>query len=176
MELIIPLFVADAGLAAAPRFTTVPVLPSLVSLLLLTLRAFLVAGRDAGARDAAGAAARLVRVAAVVPLELELAFEVAVTFRAAPARVALAFSTMLDKTLVAVVRVGPEFFSGEAGRAMADLTGDAGRGRFRRELDEVGDKICAGRTSAPGLTRIRFLALSTKSFSLSPEIGSLMRF
>jgi hypothetical protein len=126
-----------AALAAAVRFTTVPVLASLVSLLALILRAVLVAGRDGGAR--VGAATRLVLAAAVVPFELELVLEAAVTFLAT--RVALAFSTMLDSMLVAVAeRDCPTFLSGEAGRAICDLTGDAGRERFaNREFDEVGD-------------------------------------
>lgn len=167
-------FLAGAALAAAPRFTTVPVLASLVSLLPLTLRALRVAGRDVGARGFV-AATLLVRVAAVVLAELELVLEAAVTFLAAPARVAFAFSTMLDRTFPAADRV-VELFNGEAGRAMPDLTGEAGRTRFaRRELDEVGERICAGRTSAVAAARIRFLAFSacSNSFSLSPEMASL---
>lgn len=126
-------------LVAAVRLTTVPVLASLVSLLALTRRAVRVAGRDGGAR--VGAAGRLALVAAVVPFELELVLEAAVTFLATPARVALAFSTMLESMLVAAAeRDAPMFLRGEAGRAICDLMGDAGRDRFSREFDEVGDK------------------------------------
>lgn len=176
---VVPFLAVEvAALPAAVRLTTVPVLASLVSLLALIRRAVLVAGRDGGAR--VGAAMRFVFVAVDVPLELELVLEAAVTFLAT--RVALAFSTMLESIRVAVAeRDGPEFFSGEAGRAICDLTGDAGRDRFAsREFEEVGDKT-VGRTCALSVARaarIRFFAFSifSKSFSLSPEIASLQRY
>lgn len=177
---VVPFLAVEvAALPAAARLTTVPVLASLVSLLALIRRAVLVAGRDGGAR--VGAATRLVLVAVLVPLELELVLEAAVTFLAT--RVALAFSTMLESILVAVAeRDEPAFLSGEAGRAICDLTGDAGRDRFAsREFEEVGDKTWVGRTCALSLARaarIRFFAFSifSKSFSLSPEIASLQRY
>ena len=179
IEPMTPFFVVAAvALVAAVRFTTVPVLASLVSLLPLALRAFLVAGREGGAR---GAGARLVLAAVVVPFELELVLEAAVTFLAVPALVAFAFSTMLESIFVAAAaeRAVPEFLRGEAGRAICDFVGDAGRVRFaRREFDEVGDRTWAGRTwaaSAAWAARTRFFAFSrcSISFSLSPEIASL---
>lgn len=141
-------FLAAAPRDAAPFLTTVPELASLVSLLARDLRAVRVVGLEAGAREAVVVAARLVLVAAVVLVELVLAVEAVVTLRATPALVAFAFSTMLESMLVAVAeRAVPEFFSGEAGRAMPDLTGEAGRDRFASlELEEVGERICAGRT------------------------------
>lgn len=120
--------------------TTVPVLASLVSLLALTLRAFLVAGLAAGARDAVEGAAFLARGAAVVLVVLELVVEVVVTFLPTPALVAFAFSTMLENILDAVIdRTALGFLSGDAGRAMPDLIGEAGR-LANREFDDVGDR------------------------------------
>lgn len=175
--LMVPMtvFFVDGAALAAVFLTTVVALPSLVSLLSLTLRAVRVAGLGGGAL--AGAAPR--RVFAVVPAELELVFDVVVTLRVPPARVALAFSTMLESTLVAAAaeRVAPVAFKGEAGRAIWDFIGEAGRSRLRRELDEVGDRICAGRTAPVSGARPRafFLGFSmfSFSFSLSPEIPSL---
>lgn len=144
VELRVPFLAVEAAdLAAAVRFTTVPVLASLVSLLALTRRAVRVAGRDGGAR----AGARLVLVGAV-PLELELVLDAAVTFLVVAARVALAFSTMLERIFVATAdRAAPIPLRGEAGRAICDFAGDAGRGGMTmREFEEVGDKICVGRT------------------------------
>lgn len=115
--LMVPMtvFFVDGAALAAVFLTTVVALPSLVSLLLLILRAVRVAGRGGGAL--AGAGAR--RVLAVVAVELELGFDVVVTLRVPPARVALAFSTILESTLVAAAdRVAPVVFKGEAGRAM----------------------------------------------------------
>lgn len=139
IEPMTPLFVG-AALVVATFFTTVPVLASLVSLLALTLRAFLVAGRAAGARDAVDGAAFLAFGAAVVLVELELVVEVVVTFLPAPALVAFAFSTMLENMLEAVTgRATLGFFKGDAGRAMPVLIGEAGR-LVRREFEEVGDR------------------------------------
>jgi hypothetical protein len=91
--------------------------------------------------------ARRPLVAAVVPLELELIVD-AVIFRAAPLRVALAFSTMLERTLEAwTERDIPLLLSGDPGRAICDLLGDAGLSRIR-ELDDVGESTCPGRTGA----------------------------
>lgn len=175
-------FLVAVPRAAAPFLTTVPELASLDSLLARDLRAVRVAGLEAGAREAVVAALGLVRVAAVVLLELVLAVEAVVTLRPTPALVAFALSTMVESIPAAVAgRGGPEYFSGEAGRAMPDLMGEAGRDRFASlELDEVGERICAGRTwaiSAVGAPRILFIALSLRSisFSLSPEMASLGR-
>jgi hypothetical protein len=137
---------AAVALDAAVFLTTVPVLFSLVSLFSLTLRAMRVPGLDVAGLAAVVAAARRVRVAAVVPAELALVLEVVVSFRVAPWRVARAFSTMLDSTLVAAAaRPVADDLSGEPGRAICDFTGDAGRSLFNRELDEVGDRTCPGR-------------------------------
>lgn len=146
VELAVPFLAVEAAdLAAAVRFTTVPVLASLVSLLALIRRAVRVAGREGGAR----AGARLVLAGAVVPLELELVLDAAVTFLEVAARVALAFSTILERMFVATAVRAPIPLRGEAGRAICDFAGDAGRGGITiRELDEVGDKICVGRTWA----------------------------
>lgn len=169
MLLIIDFLGAAVVFLPAPVFlTTVEVLASLVSLLSLTLRPARVAGRDAGA------IVRRVLVAAVVPLELELALEAVVTFREAAARVAFAFSTILERTLVAAADlVIPEDFNGEVGRAICDLEGDAGRSLFIRELEEVGDKTCVGRMFPVSAPRALFLTASpfSTSFSLSPEIS-----
>ena len=136
-------------LAAGPFRTTVDALPSLVSLLALMRRPVRVAGLDGGAFAAAGPV-RLVRVDAAGPEEVELVFEVVVTFRLTAARDALAFSTMLESTFVAATeRDGPVPLSGEPGRAIWDFAGDAGRSLFaRRELEDVGDNTCPGLTKA----------------------------
>jgi hypothetical protein len=180
------LFAALAGGGAAlavvtvvVRFlTTVPVLPSLDSLMALTLRVVLdVAPALGGAGAAAVAAPLLVLVAAaalVVPLE-ELAVEDIVVFRAvAAARVERAFSTMLlNMPLLTVAGL-----VGETGRAMSDLPGEAttaarsrGCGRMRL-LDDVGDRTWEGLGGglAAGPARAFFLGFSicVTSFSLSP--------
>jgi hypothetical protein len=141
-------FLAVPFLDVAPFLITVPELASLDSLLAIDLRPVRVAGREAGPREAVLPGACLFLVAAVLPVVLELVVEVVVNFREAPAREALAFSTMLESIFEAVVvREDVEFFNGEAGRAILDFVGDAGRDWFAiRELDEVGDKICPGRT------------------------------
>ena len=140
---------AAAALGPAGFLTTEPALPSLVSLMPLALRPVLVAGLDAGAL---AAGPRRVWVAGAVLAEDELAFDAAVTLRAPPARVAFAFSTMLDRTFVAaeVDRPEPLDFSGEPGRDSGGLIGDAGRSMFfKREFDEVGDRIWAARPGTP---------------------------
>lgn len=169
---------AAGAFVAVLRLTTVDVLPSLDSLLALARRPVLVPGRDVGAREAAGAAFRPLTVPAV----LEVALEAVGAFFVTPARVAFAFSTILERTLVAAAdRDGPLCLNGEAGRATCVFSGDEGRSRFvRRELEEVGDNICAERTeprSGAWAARALFFALSacSKSFSLSPEIASLKR-
>jgi hypothetical protein len=135
-------------LDVAPLLITVPELASLDSLLAIDLRPVRVAGREAGPREAVLPGACLFLVAAVLPVVLELVVEVVVNFREAPAREAFALSTMLESIFEAVVvREDVEFFNGEAGRAILDFVGDAGRDWFAiRELDEVGDRICPGRT------------------------------
>jgi hypothetical protein len=94
-------------MTVAARFlTTVPALPSLDSLMPLTLRVVRVGGRAAGCT-----AVRLVlAVEAVVPWE-ELSVTVLARVRA--------FSTMLLSMLVAV-----DILVGDTGRAMLDLTGE----------------------------------------------------
>jgi len=101
---------------------------------------------------------------------------VVVTLRVPAARVAFAFSTMLDNTLVAAAeRDGPVPFKGEAGLAIWDFTGEAVRSRLRREFDEVGDKTCPGRTGAVSARPARgfFLGFSKCSISFSLSIPSL---
>lgn len=147
VEPVVP-FLAVPFLDVAPFLITVPELASLDSLLAIDLRPVRVAGREAGPREAVLPGACLFLVAAVLPAVLELVVDVVVNFREAPAREALALSTMFESIFEAVVvREDVEFFNGEAGRAMLDFVGDAGRDWFAiRELDEVGDKICPGRT------------------------------
>lgn len=158
-----------ADMAVAGRFlTTVDVLPSLDSLMALTLRAVRVAGRVTGG----GAAAPRFALGAVVdvdPLdELTVVDVVALRFVAA-ARVDRAFSTMLLNRVVAFA-----IFVGDTGRAMPDFAGDAGRSRGAiRELDEAGDRTCAGfraMSVVAGPARAFFLGISmlSISFSLSP--------
>jgi hypothetical protein len=128
-----------------------------------------------------------------VPAALELAVDEAVTFLAAAApRVALAFSTMLDRMFDDALEVTP--LVGETGRAIMDFAGDAGcsimalageAGRFTplgtRALVEVGDRIWLGwacpAPAAAGAARTLFLGLPVGSteFSLSsaPVISSL---
>lgn len=123
--------------------TTVPALASLVSLVPLTRRPARVAGRDAGTLDIVVAAGRFGFAAVVVAFDAELVSEVVVTFLVPRLRVAFAFSTMLDNTLVAAAeRDAPADFKGEPGRAICDLVGEAGRSRFTiREFEDVGDRI-----------------------------------
>ena len=174
-----PLFVAVAVLVAAPLFAVGAELPSLVSVSALPLLPSLVAGRDTGAFGVGAAAGFRPRPVPVAWEDAELALDVLVMFRLPPARVALAFSTMLDKILVAAAeRLVPADFRGDPGLAICDLAGEAGRSRlFRRELDDVGDSIWAGRTDSLSawLLRVFFLGYSTSTlaFSLSPDISSL---
>lgn len=104
--LIVPImvfFVVGAAAFLTPAcLRTVVALPSLVSLLSLTLRPVRVGGLLAVVLEA-GAARALALVGAVVAAELELAFEAVVTFLAPAFRVALAFSTMLVRTFVAPI-------------------------------------------------------------------------
>lgn len=159
---------AAAALRAPVVFltTVVAVLPSLVSLMPLTRRPARVGGLEAAA------GLRPLAVAVAV-----LALEVVVTFLDVVGLAPFAFSTILDRRLVAAAeRVAPVDLSGEPGRAML-LMGEAGLSRFaRREFEDVGDRTCAGRTldgAAPA--RILFFALSaySNSFSLSPASSSL---
>lgn len=141
-RIMVDLVVGPAFGAALAFLTTVPALASLVSLVFLGRRPARVAGRDAGALAVVAAPLRRTLEAAVVPVDVELVSEVVVTFLVPLARVALAFSTMLDKTFVAAAeREVPVAFSGEPGRAMYDFVGDAGRSRFaRREFEDVGER------------------------------------
>lgn len=132
-------FVAAAAAARPVGFlTTVDVLPSLDSLMPLTLFAVRVAAVRVAVAGAA-AAPLLARVAAVVPPAAELAVDDVVVFRVvAAARVDRAFSTMLLMMLVALFCL-----VGDTGLAIMDLTGEGGalsRG-ITRVLEDVGDKI-----------------------------------
>jgi hypothetical protein len=137
------LFAVVAGAAAAVVvlfLTTVPVLPSLDSLMALTLRAV----RDVAPAlevGAGAAAAFLVLVAAADPLA-ELAVDDVVVFLVvAAARVERAFSTiLLNMPLLAVAGL-----VGDTGRAMKDLPGEGAaaarsRGGRTRLLEEAGDR------------------------------------
>lgn len=163
-ELAVPLLVAavtgflrGAGfvdLGAAFLLITVVVLASLISLVTLSRRPMRVAGLEVGALEAAEAGARRVLLVAVVPVVVVLVVDVVVTFLDPVARADFAFSTKLESIFVAVaVRVGAALLRGEAGLAICDLAGDAGRSRLalRRELEDVGDRICAGRIGGPSL-------------------------
>jgi hypothetical protein len=161
--------------------TTVLVLPSLASLVKLARRPSRVAGLDGGALGAAGAAARRVLVAGAggggMPAELELVLDVVVTFLV-PTREDLAFSTILESMFVAMAeRLAP--FKGDPGRAIWDFAGDSGRILLSRELDDVGDRTCPGRTAAlsGAWPRVFFLGFSifSISFSLSWEMSPLSR-
>lgn len=117
--------------------STVFALPSLDSVLSLALR---VVRAPSLVRSPVGTAVavRFVRAAAagVAPLELELELDVVVTFLSPPVRA---------PRFVAVGRVGLPAFRGELDLYRYDLVGDVARLRFaKRELDEVGDKTCAG--------------------------------
>ena len=153
---------------------TVPALPSLVSLVSLGRRPVRVAGRDAGALEPVAVAGRRIFAAVVVPLDAELASEVVVTFLVPLVREALAFSTMLERTLVAAARDAAVDFKGEPGRGICGFVGDAGRSRFpRREFDEVGDSTWAGRTRPVSVLGLFLPSKFSTSFSLSPAISLL---
>ena len=108
----------------------------------------------------------------------ELAVDDVVTFLEPAARAALAFSTMLDNIVVAeAADRTPPAFRGEPGRLRYDLVGDAGISRWvSRELDDVGDKTCVGRTELSCMAaRTRFFIVSPSiSFSLSPPEISVL--
>lgn len=137
------LFAVVAGAAAAVVvlfLTTVPVLPSLDSLMALTLRA----ARDVAPALEAGAAAAaafLVLVVAADPLA-ELAVEDVVVFLVvAAARVERAFSTIL----LNIPLLEGACLVGDTGRAMNDLPGEGAaaarsRGGRTRLLEEAGDR------------------------------------
>lgn len=153
-------FLVIAALPFPTAFwSTVFALPSLDSLLSLALRVVRAPGLARGPLGAT-TAVRFVRAAAVAPLELELELEldVVVTFLTPPARVPAA----LSERLVAVVgRDELPVFRGELDLYRYDLVGDVARLRFaKRELDEVGDKTNAGRTSATSEPRALFLGRS----------------
>lgn len=128
-----------AALVAVVFFTTVAVLPSLASLVALTLRLPRVEAA-VGGRD--GAAACRVRVVVGGPI-LELAVDEVVVFLVPTAgRVPLAFSTMLDRIFCEALG-GP--LRGDAGLLIMLFVGDAGRSRGTiRVFDDVGDNIWPG--------------------------------
>lgn len=142
--LMVPMTVRLAGAGAAVLvdacdavvaglfLTTVAVLPSLDSLMPLTLLPVL---DGAAARDAAVAvvAAAAFLVLVVPPPAAELAVDEVVVFRVAAARVDRAFSTMLLRRLL-----WDGFFMGDAGRAIKDFAGDAGRGGCCSVVDDPG--------------------------------------
>ena len=172
------LFVAVLAFGCAAFLTTVDALPSLVSLWLLSLRPVRVAGRE-GCCLVAPPPRRVFAVVAVVPARA-FAVEEFVAFLGLPERAALAFSTMLESTLVALAADPvPVDFNGDPGRLRCDLAGDAALSRFTsREFDEVGERTCAGRTGplSPTPPRGRFLGPSfSTSFSLSPVISLMIR-
>jgi hypothetical protein len=165
----------DADDMAVPgRFlTTVDVLPSLDSLMTLTLRPVRVAGL-AGGGAAAPFFVPLVAVDVALLDELAVVELVALRFVAA-ARVDFAFSTMLLRRLVAL-----EILVGDTGRAIPDFMGEeAAAVRSRgamRELDEAGERTWPWErmASVAGPARGFFLRTSrvSISFSLSmPEIS-----
>lgn len=170
------LFVAVLAFDGAALRTTVVALPSLVSLWLLALRPVRVAGRDAGCL-VTPPPRRVFAVVAVVPVRVFAGVGVGlVGFLVVPERTALALSTMLDNTLVALAVEPAAFdFNGEPGLLWYALAGDAVVPWFtRRELDDVGESTCAGRTKplSPIAPRPRFLAPSfSTSFSLSLQIS-----
>lgn len=147
--LIVPMTVllaAGGAAAAAVLFlTTVPVLPSLDSLMALTLR---VARDVAPAREAGAVAAApfLAFVDAAVGAAAELAVEAAAVFRVeAAARVDRAFSTMLLN--IPLLLVGG--LVGDTGRAINDRLGEGGaaarsRAGRTRLLEEAGDSTWDG--------------------------------
>lgn len=154
--------------AAVVFLTTVEVLASLDSLAKLIFRLPRVAVVEGG--GAAALRVRPVAVVAVVPA-LELAVEEAVAFLAVIAgRVALAFSTMLERIFEEALFAWA--FIGDAGRLIIDFVGEAGRSLGKtRVLEDVGDRICDAENGAFGLAtapRGLFLGLSTASpwFSL----------
>lgn len=121
LNVLITFFVVAVAAALLPVvfFTTVVVLPSLASLVPLTRRPARVGGLDVAAVP--GALRPLAVAGAVLALEA-----VVVTLRAVAGLFPLAFSTMLERMLVAAAdRVGPADLRGEPGRAMP-FTGDAG--------------------------------------------------
>ncbi len=128
----------------------------------------------------AGAARRVLAAlagAGAAPRELAVDDDV-VTFLEPAARAALAFSTMLDSIVVAeAAERAPPAFRGEPGRLRYDLVGDVGISRWAsRELDDVGDKTCVGRTELSCMAaRTRFFIASPSiSFSLSPPEISVL--
>lgn len=160
-------FRAAAVFAIPAAFrSTVFALPSLDSSTSLALRVVRVPGLDRGPLGAV-VAVRFVRAVGVAELALE--FDVVVTFLSPPAR-APAPAT------AAVGRAGLPPFKGELALYKYDLVGEVARLRFAsRELDDVGDKTCAGRTTPASPPRAFFLGFSpTFSFSLSLVISSLV--
>jgi len=162
---------AAVPLAAAVFFTTVEVLSLLELLTPLARRVFLIAA--AVLLLVAAARLALVVEAVEVAAELELVVDVVVAFRPTPARVAFAFSTM-EESMFAAPRDGAGF-TGDAGRAIWDLAGEAGRPLGpRRELDDVGERTWVSSLATPPAgPRCLFLGLSMlPSFSLSGPASS----
>lgn len=152
--------------ALAPFLTTVDVVSVLALLEALTRRpalAVVLVGP---------APALFVRAAGAGAGAVELTVDEAVALRAVGPRVVFGFSTMLDGRPGRCVAGG---LAGEAGRAMRDFVGEAGRSfaGTTRELEEAGERTWVGALAA----RVRRLGFSiTESFSLpGPASSSLDR-
>lgn len=177
---VVALFVVVVAvfLAAGARvvfLTTVDVLSLLALLEALTRR--VAAAREVVvlvAVVAAGLLPRVVPVDAAAELELVLTVDAVVALRTPAARVAFAFSTMVESRPAPRWVVGG--LVGDAGRAMRDLVGEGGGARFlgvRRELEDVGERIWAGWVAATFAPRVLFLGFSMpSSFSLSGPTNS----
>lgn len=140
-ELLTTAFRAEEAVAFVPVAlrTTVVVLASLESLALLRRRVR-VGGRAVCALEAV---VGFLALMAVVGRDGAVD---AASFLELAARAALAFSTMLERTLVAVAeREAP--LRGDPGRLEVYLLGDCSW-RARRELEEVGERTWPGRTDA----------------------------
>lgn len=112
---------------------------------------------------------------AAAELELELMVEVVVALRTPVARVAFAFSTMLESR--PAPRCAVVGFVGDAGRAMRDLEGEAGAAFLgvSLELEDVGDRICACSAAVTLAPRALFFGFSIpSSFSLSGPVYSTL--
>lgn len=125
-----------AALEAVVFFTTVALLASLDSLVALIFRLPRVAAADGGGAAAFRDRVVVARVGAGFVLAVD---EVVVFLVTAAGRVAFAFSTMLDRMLDEDFVFRP--LTGEAGRPITDLAGDAGRSAGRSLVfDEAGDR------------------------------------
>jgi hypothetical protein len=164
---------APGGAVMGRFLTTVEVLPSLDSLMPLTLRAIRVAGLDGGFA-AAVTVAPLFLPSEVVPVVV--AALVAGPLGAAEVIVLRAVAVVgrvvdrVPSTILLSMFVATTALPGvTTGRAMPDLPGVATLRGAIRELEVVGDNTCAGlrAISVPGLARTFFWGVCI-SFSLSP--------